>query len=428
MAAQAQRLLRRSSTRPISRSPSSVASRRMRRLSSGSRCQARSSMPVARWNVRSRCFGSVGDLRVPQRPPAVFGRPVCQWDAMRTADSVTMDASFGRRRRMRRSSEPSSRTADGAGSAAAGRPEEALTRSRASAPRVEGAPHRGQRRLGGEGPERVASRDLDDLGALGAGMAGVPTTSESATDGLDALVVGAGVLRGLDHRVEARLEVPEQVVLLVDRQRQQPVEEPRHRRQRVLQAAFGVGQDQSGGFGEAFLGPARHMVVVDGQVHQPQRGERVRALEVVLGAEQRRLAHRRLAVALAAGDGAEAVEAARDGGDEAPLALDVGGDGPEQRRARLPRAVRAAEPLDRHVGAPAGLEQVVDAPRLVRARGVGVVAAPGAAGGGEDQDLLRPVHERGGLRQVGGRRPGGDGVADAAARWRAARGRGASAR
>ena len=60
----------------------------------------------------------------------------------------------------------------------------------------------------------------------------------------------------------------------------------------------------------------------------------------------------------------------------------------------------AAEPLDRGVGAPAGLEQIVDAPRLVPRAEAGMVASPGAAGVGEDQDLLVAAHERVGLDEV----------------------------
>jgi hypothetical protein len=40
-------------------------------------------------------------------------------------------------------------------------------------------------------------------------------------------------------------------------------------------------------------------------------------------------------------------------------------------------AVRAAEALDPRVGAPARLEQVMDAPALVLAAEIGAIAAPG---------------------------------------------------
>jgi len=65
----------------------------------------------------------------------------------------------------------------------------------------------------------------------------------------------------------------------------------------------------------------------------------------------------------------------------------------------------ATEPLDRLVGAPARLQQVVDVPLGVRAGKIGVIAAPGAARHGEHQDALGGVHERSGLGEIGGGRP-----------------------
>ena len=69
------------------------------------------------------------------------------------------------------------------------------------------------------------------------------------------------------------------------------------------------------------------------------------------------------------------------------------------------RPVGAPEPLDRLVGAPAGLQQIVDAPLRVGAGQIGVIAAAGAAGHGEHQDALGPVHEGGGLGEIGRGRP-----------------------
>ena len=66
-------------------------------------------------------------------------------------------------------------------------------------------------------------------------------------------------------------------------------------------------------------------------------------------------------------------------------------------------AVGAAEPLDRPVGAPAGLEQEMDAALLVFDIEAGVIAAARAAGIREDEDALGAVHERGGLGKVGAR-------------------------
>ena len=133
-------------------------------------------------------------------------------------------------------------------------------------------------------------------------------------------------------------------------------------------------------------------------VELAQRVARVVAFEIVFGPEQALAA----GLALAAGDGAERVEPARDGREEALLGLHVGGDRPEQRRLRLVGAVGAAEALDRGIGLPAGLEQIVDAQAPVPRRELGVIAAPGAARVREDEDALVVIHEGGGLGEVGG--------------------------
>ena len=98
------------------------------------------------------------------------------------------------------------------------------------------------------------------------------------------------------------------------------------------------------------------------EVEEPQGRLRVDAFEVVVLAEQSRVAaaHGGLGIALPARDGAEAVQPPRDRGDEPPLALHIRGDRPEQGRRRLVRAVGAAQPLDCLVGAPARLQQVMD--------------------------------------------------------------------
>ena len=95
----------------------------------------------------------------------------------------------------------------------------------------------------------------------------------------------------------------------------------------------------------------------------------------------------------------------RNGGDEAPLALHIGGDGPEQRRRGLVRAVGAPEALDRLVGAPSRLQQVVDPAFGIGAGKIGVVAAARPSGHGEHQDAFPGIHEGGGLGEVGRRRP-----------------------
>ena len=131
-------------------------------------------------------------------------------------------------------------------------------------------------------------------------------------------------------------------------------------------------------------------------VELAQRRLGVGAFEIVVGAEQALAA----GLALAAGDRAQGVETARDRRQEALLALDVGRDRAEHRRLLLVGAVRAAEALDRGIGAPAGLQQVMDALALVLAGEIGVIAAPGAAGVGEDQDALVVIHEGGGLGKI----------------------------
>ena len=87
------------------------------------------------------------------------------------------------------------------------------------------------------------------------------------------------------------------------------------------------------------------------------------------------------------------------------LALHIGGDGPEQRRRGLVRAVGPAQALDRLVGPPARLQQVVDPALGIGAGKIGVITASGAPGHGEHQDAFPGIHEGGGLGEVGGGRP-----------------------
>ena len=125
-----------------------------------------------------------------------------------------------------------------------------------------------------------------------------------------------------------------------------------------------MDQLEAGGVRETVERPARDVAAPEGDVETPERRLGVEALQVVALAEQCLVVapHGGLGIALAAGDRAEAVEPARNGGDEAPLALHIGGDGPEQRRGGLVRPVGAPEALDRLVGAPSRLQQVVDPP------------------------------------------------------------------
>ena len=113
-------------------------------------------------------------------------------------------------------------------------------------------------------------------------------------------------------------------------------------------------------------------------------------------------------LALAARDSAERVEAARDGRQKALLALHIGGDGTEDRRLLLVGAVGAPQSLDRGISAPAGFEQVMHALALVAAGEIGVIAAAGAPGIGEDEDALVVVHEGGGFGKIRRSRTGFD--------------------
>ena len=122
--------------------------------------------------------------------------------------------------------------------------------------------------------------------------------------------------------------------------------------------------------------PALDGAAVERHVELPQRRLGIQALQVVALAEQRPVAaHRGLRIALASRNRAEAVEPARNGGDEPPLPLHVRRDGAEERRGRLVRPMGAAEPLDGLVGPPSGLQQVVYAPVGVAAGEIGVIAA-----------------------------------------------------
>ena len=227
-------------------------------------------------------------------------------------------------------------------------------------------------------------------------------------DVLDALIVGAALDGLLEIVFDQFFQVLEQLVLIVDRQRQQPVQEGRHRRRVVLQFLTAVGGErQAGGAVEPFFGPSVDAVPHQVVVELAERLVRVDGLEVVARVEERAVvvAHGGLRVALAARDRPQRVQPLGDGGDEPALGLHVGGHGPEDGGRHLVRAVRAAQSLDGLVGPPSGFQQVVDAAAAVSAAGVGVVAAPRPAGSREDEDQLLAGHELLGLPQVGGVRP-----------------------
>src|SRR6202011_4513677 len=121
---------------------------------------------------------------------------------------------------------------------------------------------------------------------------------------------------------------------------------------------------------------ALDLAAVDQHVKLAEGRPRIDGFEIVVGAEQALAA----GLALALGDGAERVEPACNGGEEALLGLYVGGDRPKQRRLGLVRAVGAAEALDGGVGLPTGFEQIMDTQALVLRCEVGMIAASGAPG------------------------------------------------
>ena len=169
-------------------------------------------------------------------------------------------------------------------------------------------------------------------------------------------VMDAAVDRALDLGLEQLLEGGEEGALKLDGQGQQAVEEGRDRRQLVLDAAR-IHQLQAGGRLEALEGAALDPAAHDQDIELAQGGARVGAFQIVLGPEQALAA----GLALAARDRAERVEPPGDRAEKSLLRLHVGRDRAEERRLRLVRPVGAAEPLDRGVGLPARLEQIVDA-------------------------------------------------------------------
>jgi hypothetical protein len=156
--------------------------------------------------------------------------------------------------------------------------------------------------------------------------------------------------------------------------------------------------------GHALEGAKRTMfdlAGIDQHIELAQRVAGIGAFEIVLGAEQALPT----GLALSARDCAERVEPAGDGREEALLGLDVGGNGPEQRRLRLVGAVGATEALYRGIGLPARFEQIVVAQPLIPAPEIRMVAAPGATGIGEHEDLLPVLHKRLRFGKIGMGRP-----------------------
>ncbi len=220
-------------------------------------------------------------------------------------------------------------------------------------------------------------------------------------DVLHALVQSARGRGPFEDAGEHRVEGLEQGVLVLYPQRQEPVEPGVHRRQVVglLQLAIAVQELKPGLLLESHPVHRRYVPPMQGDVERLQRAVRPRAFEIVLGPEEA-VAGRS---ALALGQGAQTVQPPRDRRGEPLLAVDVGRDRTEQRRAGLVGPMRPAKALDRRIGPPAGLAEIVPATVLVPAVKVGVVAAPRAAGVGEHQHPLLAAHEGVGLGLGAGR-------------------------
>ena len=161
--------------------------------------------------------------------------------------------------------------------------------SRVSRPAPEGLSPKRKRGLGGQRLQLVAALDLAELGDGPGGLMREHRLAGSehegiGVDGLDAPVVRAGLHGFRDQGRDALLQCGEQRVLFGDGQRQQPVEELRHRRQVFLQPAL-VGERKPGGGLEALQGPARDVAAPKRDVEAAKRRLGVRALQIVLGPE-----------------------------------------------------------------------------------------------------------------------------------------------
>ena len=96
------------------------------------------------------------------------------------------------------------------------------------------------------GLQPVAADDLDQIGHRPGAVMLVERLPAGGREGiradrLDADLEGPGLDGLLDFRLDAFFEHCEELVLLGDGQRQQPVQEPRHRRQLVLQRVLWSG-------------------------------------------------------------------------------------------------------------------------------------------------------------------------------------------
>ena len=151
-----------------------------------------------------------------------------------------------------------------------------------------------ERGIGIERFQLVAAHDLDQLGDRpGAGMLVeglAPGDGEGiGAHGLDADLEAAGLDGLLDVLRDAGLQFGEELVLLVDGERQQPVQEARHRRQVLLEVAL-MDQLEAGGVLETVERPARDVAAPERDIETAQCGFRIDALQVVALAEERLVA------------------------------------------------------------------------------------------------------------------------------------------
>ncbi len=173
----------------------------------------------------------------------------------------------------------------------------------------------------------------------------------------------------------------------MDGKGQHPVQKPLDRRKLFEQHPVLVDQPEGRPVGEALV--AHRLSAPDGKIGEipAQRRPRDRAFQIILLAEHAL----RAGFALALGQGPQLVEALGNRRGEALLAMHVRSADPKERCADLSRAMRAAQPLDGRIGAPAGLQQVVPAPFLVLRRLRRVIGPARPARIGEDQDILLTI-------------------------------------
>ncbi|ARU03147.1 hypothetical protein LOKVESSMR4R_03924 (plasmid) [Yoonia vestfoldensis] len=208
----------------------------------------------------------------------------------------------------------------------------------------------------------------------------------------------ACLARIFDDGREEPAEGLEDRVLHVDAEREATIQELLDRRQGLFHRAIRFIERQPSHLLEFRIGAGLDLTRTQLVEELAQRSACVGALKVVLGTEHVLTA----GLALSLGDGTQRVEAAGDGGEKALLALHVCGDGAKEWRLRLVRAVGPPETLNRIVGLPPGLQEVMHPKALVLGPEIGVVAAPGATRIGEDQDAFCIVHEGLGFAEVGG--------------------------